>query len=246
MPAERAQWNAYQLSERQGFPWSPDLDAHVSRCGGELLGHGELICVDCDAELLIDGTTGTDGFRWLADAAVRAGYLLDVTTCLSVRTPGHPHNGHAPGMHLWFRADPERPVRYRALAQCKFVEIKSRGTCPGSPGYTVLAAPEELPALPGWLAELAGPPPKPRWAGKSSGCVEARLTGIITRLLSARQPGRNDLLHWSALRCAEMIAAGELDAATAWKVLTPAALEIGLAPGEIAATIASGLKGAAK
>jgi len=39
VPGHPAQRNIYQLTGRQGLPWTPGLDAHIGRRGGELLGH---------------------------------------------------------------------------------------------------------------------------------------------------------------------------------------------------------------
>ena len=97
--------------------------------------------------------------HWLADRAVEAGGLLDLSATVSVRTPGHPDSGHLPGWHLWYRADPARPVHTGPLARCHAVELRTRGTCPGSPGYVVWSEPDQLPVLPRWIAELAGHSP---------------------------------------------------------------------------------------
>ena len=132
VPGHPAQRNVYQLTRRQGLPWTPGLDGRIRRRGGELLGHGKLILVDIDTPA-VDGTPMLDALRWLGDAAVEAG-LLDLSATVSVRTPGHPGRGHLPGWHLWYRADPGRPVRMGPLARCHAVELRARGTCPGSPG----------------------------------------------------------------------------------------------------------------
>jgi hypothetical protein len=256
VPAERGQWNCYQLTERQGYPWSPELDAYVSRCGAELLGRGRTACLDVDNPLAVDGTPMVNALKWLTDQAAKVGEILDVTACLSVRTPGHRDRGHGEGWHFWYRIDPDRPVRFGALDQLKIrdrdgnevkpIEIKSRATCPGSPGYVVHAAPEELSLLPGWLAELIGPPRERQPSAAGGGPVRVRLEGIVTRLLDAANGERNHLLFWAAARCGEMVSGGQLDAATARKVLADAAAEIGLRPGEAGPTIDSGLADGAR
>lgn len=154
VPENRAQWNIYQLTRRQGMPWSPAVDYLTSLHGSEIL-PGPFVCVDCDTHLAIDGTVWLDGFRWLADRAVEAGSILDPSATLAVRTSGHPGRGHdpghAPGWHLWYVADPNHPVRTGPLARCRAVEIKTRCTAPGSPGYTVRHAPPRCPSCPrGW------------------------------------------------------------------------------------------------
>ena len=161
VPEHPAQRNVYQLTRRQGLPWTPGLDGHIRRRGGELLGHGELILVDIDTPAAADGTPMINALRWLSDRAVEAGGLLDLSASVSVRTPGHPDSGHLPGWHLWYRADPACPVHMGPLARCHAVELRTRGTCPGSPGYVVWSEPDHLPVLPRWIADLAGPPSGP-------------------------------------------------------------------------------------
>jgi hypothetical protein len=185
VPGHPAQRNVYQLTQRRGLLWTPGLDAHVGRRGGELLGHGQLVLVDIDTPVAADGAPMVNALRWLSDRAVESGGLLDLSATVSVRTPGHPDSGHLPGWHLWYRADPACPVRMGPLARCHAVELRGRGTCPGSPGYVVWSEPGQLPVLPAWIAALAGPPPcrwpapgpamaagarRPGYAGSSGGC----------------------------------------------------------------------------
>jgi hypothetical protein len=172
VPEDRARWNVYQLTERHGFQWSPQVDYHVRRRGAELLGDNEFLCVDADQHLAVDGTVWLDGLRWLTDAGITAGELLDITLFVAVRTPGNPDRRHGPGWHLWCRSDPDYPVRTGPLRRCAAVEIKSRCTAPGSPQYEVRHAPGELPVIPRWIAELAGQPrPRPRSRLEESGLV---------------------------------------------------------------------------
>jgi hypothetical protein len=100
VPAHAAQRNVYQLTGRQGVAWSPGLDARIRRRGGELLGHGQLILADIDCPAAVDGRPLVNALRWLADQAVEAGALLDVSATVAVRTPGHRASGHLPGWHL--------------------------------------------------------------------------------------------------------------------------------------------------
>ncbi len=249
VPAHPAQRNIYQLTGRQGLPWTPGLDAHIGRRGGELLGHGRLILVDIDTPVAADGTPMADPLRWLADRAVEAGALLDLSGTVSVRTPGHPGRGHLPGWHLWYQADPARPVRMGPLARCHAVELRARGTCPGSPGYAVRSRPGQLPVLPRWIAGLAGPPPAAAAGtrtGHGGGSGQARLHGIIGRLLAAQRGERNRLLFWASLRAGELVADGDLEAAEARQALTDAAERIGLVSEDgqraVTATIRSGFE----
>jgi len=248
VPGHPAQRNVYQLTRRRGLPWTPGLDGQIRRRGGELLGHGALILVDIDTPAAADGTPLTDALRWLADRAVQAGGLLDLSATVSVRTPGHPDSWHLPGWHLWYRADPRHPVRMGPLARCHAVELRTRGTCPGSPGYVVWSQPDQLPVLPRWITGLAGPPMPVTGTGTghASAGTAARLHGITGRLLAARRGERNRLLFWASLRIGEMVADGELDADVAGQALTDAAAMIGLVGEDgqraVAATIRSGFQ----
>jgi hypothetical protein len=249
VPGHPAQRNIYQLTQRRGLPWTPGLDGHIRRRGGELLGHGRLILVDVDTPAAVDGTPMVNALRWLSDAAVEAGGLLDLSVTVSVHTPGHPDRGHLPGWHLWYRADPACPVHMGPLARCHAVELRARGTCPGSPGYVVWSEPDQLPVLPWWIAELAGPPPGPATGtatGHGGEAGQARLHGIIGRLVTARRGERNRLLFWASLRVGELVADGDLDAAAAGQALADAAAQIGLVREDgqraVAATIRSGFE----
>jgi hypothetical protein len=246
-PEHPGQRNIYQLTRRQGLAWSPALDAQIRRRGGELLGDGHLILVDIDSPAAVDGRPLLNALRWLADRAVQAGGLLDLSATVAVRTPGHPDSGHLPGWHLWYRADPAHPVHLGPLARCHAAEPRARGTCPGSPGYPVCSHPDDLPVLPRWLSALAGPPPAPAtvtMTSHGSAHAEARLRGIIGRLLAAQRGERNQLLFWASLRAGELVADGDLDARAAARALTGTATQIGLAgedgPRAVAATIRSG------
>jgi len=248
VPEDPGRRNIYQLTGRQGLAWTPGLDAQIRRRGGELLGHGQLILVDIDVPPAAGGSPLVDAVRWLADRAVAAGGLLDLSATVSVRTPGHSASGHLPGWHLWYRADPARPVHLGPLSRCHAIELRTRGTCPGSPGYPVRSHPHELPALPPWLAGLAGPPTAPATAtstGHRGAHAQARLAGILGRLRAARRGERNRLLFWASLRTGELVADGDLDERTAIEALTSAATQIGLAgedgPRAVTATIRSGL-----
>jgi hypothetical protein len=247
VPEHPAQRNIYQLTGRQGLAWTPGLDAHIRRRGGELLGHGHLILVDIDSPAAVDGGPLVNALRWLADRAVEAGGLLDLSATVSVRTPGHPASGHLAGWHLWYRADPGQPVHLGPLARCHAIELRTRGTCPGSPGYLVCAHPDGLPVLPHWIAALAGPPPAAATiTGHGGAHAQARRAGLIRRLQAARRGERNQLLFWASMRAGELAADGDLDAREAARALTGAATQIGLAAEDgqraVAATIRSGFQ----
>jgi hypothetical protein len=80
--------------------------------------------------------------------------------------------------------------------------------------------------------------------GDGGGSGQARLHGIIGRLLAARRGERNRLLFWASLRAGELVADGDLEVAAAGQALTGAAARIGLVREDgqraVAATIRSG------
>jgi hypothetical protein len=208
VPEDPAKRNAYQLSGRQGWPWSPRIDCLIRHRGGELLGGSDYLSVDLDQHLAVDGAVWLDGLRWLNDRATVADDLLDITMFIAVRTPGNPDKRHGPGWHLWCRPDPDYPVRLGPLARCAAVEIKSRCTVPGSPGYEIRFAPSELPVLPRWIAELAGRPRPLTVVHGGSGHAgpwgRRRLGAAITRLLEAGSGHRNHRLYLAALTAGEI------------------------------------------
>jgi hypothetical protein len=76
--------------------------------------------------------------------------------------------------------------------------------------------------------------------------AQARLDGIVERLLAARRGERNRLLFWASLRIGELVADGDLDARAAGQALTDAAARLGLVREDgqraVAATIRSGFE----
>jgi hypothetical protein len=111
---------------------------------------------------------------------------------------------------------------------------------------------DELPSR-----RLAGPAPLACQSGRAAPApvtgastghggvqAQARLAGIIGRLLAARRGERNRLLSWASLRACELAADGDLDTRTTVRALTSAAGQIGLVgedgPSAVAAIIRSG------
>jgi len=157
------------------------------------------------------------------------------------------------GLHLVFAAIAGRVIRNSAGKVGPMVDVRGAG------GYVVLAgsmiggrayevADDRPPGpLPAWLADLADPPrPGGRRASAlgTGGSLYGRLHGVVEAVLTSEPGTRNGRLYWAACRAAEMVAAGQLDRATAERVLLDAALEAGLRGGEPEArrTIESGLR----
>jgi hypothetical protein len=176
--------------------------------------------------------------RPVGNSAGRLGPMIDV------RGGGASDGGYVvgPGTVLDERAYPDDP---EAAAMVR-----------GGKAYEVIhdQEPEELP---GWIADILDPPqeepaPRPHLASSAApretpADAYTRMRGVLDRLAAGR-PGdsRNGLLHWSACRFGEMIAAGEIDPVTAESALYLAAQENGHVAkhGERAtrATIASGMR----
>jgi hypothetical protein len=72
--------------------------------------------------------------------------------------------------------------------------------------------------------------------------VAAAIRRQVTHLTAAPEGRRNHALFASAVALGQLAAGGALTDADVTAVLEPAALSIGLRPGEIARTIASGLR----
>jgi hypothetical protein len=163
----------------------------------------------------------------------------------------------AKGRHIYFRQPPGAPLGNGTGALSgRGIDVRGRGgyvVGPGSVHQTgVLYTPVEVIAAmapaPGWLVYALGAAPAGRsrpGSGTRHGSAQGRLRGAVAAVLDAQPGERNNLLHWASCRAAEMIAAGELDRATAVGALTEAGEAVGLGPGEVQATIASALRAAA-
>lgn len=79
--------------------------------------------------------------------------------------------------------------------------------------------------------------------GRADKYAQAALDGELERVRTAQEGTRNHTLNTAAFNLGQLVAAGELDAATVTRELTLAATMIGLPPSEITATINSGLNG---
>lgn len=168
----------------------------------------------------------------------------------TVRTP-------TGGTHLYYRAVPGREIRNSASKIGPMIDVRAAGGYVVGPGsvtgagrYELLDESDPIP-LPGWLADLADPPPpvrtaRPAWPRAAGAVPYGRLRGIVETMLSAPQGQRNNVLHWCACRVAAMAAAGEVDERPAVESLILAAAEIGLSEAEARRTVGSALrKGAA-
>jgi hypothetical protein len=160
------------------------------------------------------------------------------------------HTTRRGGVHLLFRHDPAHPLKCGVSKLAPAVDTRGCGGYaiwwPAAGGAVLHEMPlARLPGLPGWVADAVAPvtlrrelPALDPLAG-----AEARLAAVVRKVATAAEGERNSLLFWGACRCAEMVAAGALDAGTASAVLATAARHIGLSEREAGATIRSGLGG---
>ncbi len=249
-----------------GWEWracaDPGLVARYWRPGSNIgiaCGPSRLVVVDLDNASHGGQLPGSwqaepgikDGADVLAVLAGRAGITAWPGT-YTVRTPSG-------GLHLYFAAIPGREIRNSAGRAGPMVDIRGAGGYVVGPGsviggraYEVTDNQDPQP-FPAWIAGLLVPPPESRPVrqimpgGRDLCGGYGRMRGILDRLAGARPgDGRNALLHWSACRFAEMVAAGEIDAVTAESALYLAAEDNGHVAkhGERAtrATIASGMR----
>jgi len=111
--------------------------------------------------------------------------------------------------------------------------------------YTPVDPAVAVAPTPDWLASVLHSPrltPQPGTV-RGAGSVNGRLRGVVAAVLDAREGTRNDVLFWATKRAAEMVDAGQLDQVDAAGILTRAGEAAGLGPAEVAATVASGLRG---
>jgi hypothetical protein len=192
----------------------------------------------------------TDGWDVLAALAERNGGTGWPCT-FTVLTPSG-------GAHLYYLAPAGRSIGNKPLGPM----IDVRGGGDGDGGYVLgpgsvlggrkyeIADDQDLVPLPGWIADLLDPPRREDHvvhrgedhAGHQGDCVSARLDGLIATVLDAVQGERNNALHWSACRAAEMAGAGQLTEDQVHDALGRAAACAGLDEDEARRTIASALR----
>lgn len=166
------------------------------------------------------------------------------------------------GWHIYYRAIAGRPIPNSAGKVGPMIDVRGDGNTDGTPGggyvlgagsvvggvaYQVVDNSDPLP-LPGWLADLADPPapvhqPRPptratdRIAGEAR--PHTRFVGLLDTVLNAPPGQRNNVLHWSACRAAEMVREGHVDRPAAVAALARAGESIGLGDREVQGTIGS-------
>lgn len=157
------------------------------------------------------------------------------------------------GTHFYLRQPEGEPLgNGRGKLSGQGIDIRGKGGFTVAPGsvhqtgalYTPVDPSVPIAPAPGWLvaALRAAPPPADRPAAGRPGFAYGRLRGVVATVLDAREGERNCILYWASCRLAEMVHEGQLDQAAAVDILTRAGEAAGLGPGEVAATVASGLR----
>jgi hypothetical protein len=145
------------------------------------------------------------------------------------------------GRHIYFRQPSGPPLGNRTGGlPGRGIDVRGRGGYVVGPGsvhhtgiaYTPAEAGTPAAPAPGWLiATLRTPlPARPHPRVARQGSPQARLRGAVGVVLTAMSGERNNRLHWAACRAAEMIAARQLEQATAIDILIQAGEAVGLGP----------------
>jgi hypothetical protein len=129
------------------------------------------------------------------------------------------------------------PGHRRVHGRARIYPPGGRLYAPADPSVPVAPAPAWL------VAALRTPVSAPsRGVSPGPGFAYGRLRAVVATVLDARVGERNSSLYWASCRLAEMISDGQLDERDVVDILTRAGEATGLGPGEVAATVASGLR----
>lgn len=197
-----------------------------------------------------------DGVDVLAALAERHGGSIDATYTVTTGRGGS---------HLYYRhpdtgpelrnttSDRGRGLGWKVDTRAHGGYVVAAGSTVGGRAYTVALACDPAP-LPAWLAGLLAPPVRPVTArpvlalpvDRHGRYLAAAIRRQVAHLTAAPDGQRNHALFTSAVALGQLAAGGALTDDEVYAVLEPAALSIGLRGGEIARTIASGLRAGAR
>lgn len=224
---------------------------------GIACGPSGLAVVDLDVPKTVDDTPpadwagARDGLDVLSALAARHGGSIDTTYTVTTGRGGS---------HLYYRHPAAGPQLRNTTGERSGlgwkVDTRAHGGYVVAAGSTVAGRPYAValdcdPApLPTWLAGLLTPAPRPACrpaavalpADRRGPYVAAAIRRQVAHLTAAPDGQRNHALFTSAVALGQLAAGGALTDDDVTAVLEPAALSIGLRPGEVARTIASGLR----
>jgi hypothetical protein len=169
----------------------------------------------------------------------------DIPATFAVRT--------GKGAHFYLRQPEGEPLgNGRGNLSGRGIDVRGKGGFTVAPGsahqtgalYTPADPAVPIAPAPAWLvaALRAAPPALNRPAPPRPGFAYGRLRAVVATVLDAKQGERNCVLYWASCRLAEMVSDGQLGEGEATEILTRAGEAAGLSPGEVAATVASGLR----
>ncbi|WP_435587153.1 bifunctional DNA primase/polymerase [Micromonospora aurantiaca (nom. illeg.)] len=220
---------------------------------GVACGPSGLVVVDLDVrkpgQTMPPGHEGCPhGLRTLAALAAAHAATIDATYTVTTGRGG---------THLYYRHPDTGPaLRNTAGTLGPMVDTRAHGGYVVAAGSTVAGRPYvvaldcEPAPLPAWLAGLLTVPARPAYRptavalppDRRGRYVAAAIRRQVAHLTAATEGGRNAALFASAVALGQLAAGGALTDADVYAVLEPAALSTGLRHGEIARTIASGLR----
>ena len=225
-------------------------------------------------QAMIGLPTGAASGVWVLDLDVDGAKKIDGRDALDRLEATHGQLPNGPcaetprgGVHLFFRHDPDRPVKNSVGKVASGIDVRGDG------GYVVLApsvrrdgrtyrwlatpfGDSDFPDAPDWLYTLIERP-KPEPASAPSAPIRPLPDALDPRRLAyaqsalereaeavalAAEGGRNHRLNVAAHNAATYVSAGFLDEGEARKALLAAALECGLSVPEARRTISSGMK----
>ncbi|MFG1656865.1 bifunctional DNA primase/polymerase [Micromonospora chersina] len=228
---------------------------------GVACGPSGLLVVDLDVPKTADDAPpavwagARDGLDVLTALAARHGGSIDTTyTVITGRGGSHLYYRHLSGGPELRNTTGERGgLGWKVDTRSHGGYVVAAGSTVAGRPYAVALDCEPAP-LPAWLAGLLTPTPRPAHrpvavtlpADRRGPYVAAAIRRQVAHLTAAPDGQRNHALFVSAVALGQLAAGGALTDDDVIAVLEPAALSIGLRPGEIARTIASGLRTGAR
>lgn len=189
----------------------------------------------------LDRKNGDDGVAELEALADRLDFQVPVT--FTVVTPSN-------GLHLWLSAPAEVTVANSVRKLAPGIDVRSAGgylvgpdSWTASGRYDAEAFGITVASIPAPLLELLLARPHQEVPERRAGAVtgSARINGLLTTVLAAREGQRNSTLYWAACRAAEAVREGSIGTSDARDLLLDAATDpsVGLDWNEAERTIAS-------
>ncbi|MET7945221.1 bifunctional DNA primase/polymerase [Micromonospora sp. NPDC005324] len=222
---------------------------------GIACGPSGLVVVDLDVPKHPDDTPpprwagacdGLDVFGTLAD---RHGGIDATYTVTTASGGSHLYYRHPAGPALRNTTGDRGGMGWKVDTRAHGGYVVAAGSTVAGHPYTVALDCDPAP-LPAWLAGLLAPAHRPAHRpapvalppDRRGAYLAAAIRRQVDHLTAAPEGQRNHALFASAVALGQLVAGGALTDADVTAVLEPAALSLGLPAGEVARTIASGLR----